>query len=39
MNIGGIPGSENPVAFVVFCILVAVVFPFELCLLRRLGWL
>ena len=39
MNIGGIPGSDNPLAFVLFCVVVVVIFPLELWLLRRLGWI
>ncbi len=38
-NIGGIPGTEDPWAFVVLCLLVVVIFPLELWVLRRLGWL
>ena len=38
-NIGGIPGTDDPWAFVVLCFLVVVIFPLELWVLRRLGWL
>ncbi len=38
-NIGGIPGADEPWAFVVFCLVVAAAFVLELWLLRRLGWL
>ena len=38
-NIGGIPGTDDPWAFVALCLLVIVIFPLELWVLRRLGWL
>jgi len=38
-NVGGIPGSDDPWAFAVLVVVIALVFPVELWVLRRLGWL
>jgi zinc transporter len=39
VNVGGIPGANAPWAFAAVCIVVALIFPLEIWLLRRLKWL
>lgn len=38
INVGGIPGSENPYGFVVACALIAAVAGFQWWIFRRLKW-
>lgn len=38
INIGGMPGVENPYAFWIFCAVMAVLLVFELALFRKLKW-
>jgi zinc transporter len=38
-NVGGIPGSDNPWAFAVVVAVILAIFPIEVWILRRLGWL
>ena len=38
INVGGIPGSENPYGFVVACALIAAVAAFQWWIFRRLKW-
>jgi zinc transporter len=38
VNVGGIPGADSPLAFIVVCVLVLAILPLEFLLLRRLGW-
>ena len=38
-NVGGIPGTGQPWAFALVCVLVVLLFPLEIYVLRRLGWL
>jgi zinc transporter len=38
-NVGGIPGTGQPWAFALVCTLVILLFPLEIYVLRRLGWL
>lgn len=38
INVGGIPGSDNPYGFVVACSLIAVVAAFQWWVFRRLKW-
>jgi zinc transporter len=37
-NVGGIPGSEDPIAFAIVLAIVLVLLPLEIVILRRLGW-
>lgn len=39
INVGGIPGAESPVGFVVFAIILALVAAAELWLFRKLKWI
>ncbi|MGI9014947.1 MAG: zinc transporter ZntB [Phycisphaerales bacterium] len=38
INIGGMPGVDNPYAFWIFCAIMSVLLIFELILFRRLKW-
>jgi zinc transporter len=38
-NVGGIPGSSEPWAFALVCLIVVLIFPLEIYILRRLNWL
>jgi zinc transporter len=38
VNVGGIPGSDNPWAFAAVVAVILTVFPLELWIFRRLGW-
>src|SRR5690606_29646425 len=38
INVGGIPGAENPWGFLIACSLIAVVALMQLILYRRLRW-
>lgn len=38
-NVGGIPGTGEPWAFALVCLVVILLFPLELYILRRLDWL
>jgi zinc transporter len=38
-NVGGIPGNTDPIAFYIVVAVVLLMFPLELWLLRKLGWL
>jgi len=38
-KVRGIPGSDNPLAFVIIVAVILVLFPIEYWVLRRLGWL
>ena len=38
INIGGMPGVDNPFAFWIFCAMMLVLLVFELILFRRLKW-
>lgn len=38
-NVGGIPGSDSPWAFAVVVGVILTIFPIEIWVLRRLGWL
>ena len=39
INIGGMPGVDNPYAFWIFCVIMAVLLVFELALFKRLKWM
>lgn len=39
INIGGIPGTENPWAFIVFCILLAIIAGGQVWLFKRMKWM
>jgi zinc transporter len=39
INIGGIPGTENPSAFTVFCILLATIAGGQIWLFKRMKWM
>lgn len=39
INIGGMPGTENPYAFWIFCALMAALLVIELLIFRKLKWL
>jgi zinc transporter len=39
INIGGMPGVDNPSAFWLFCVMIVVLLVFELILFKRLKWL
>lgn len=39
VNVGGIPGSDHPWAFALVVSLILAIFPLEIWILRRLGWL
>ena len=39
INVGGLPGTENPFAFMVVCLTLAVMAGLEVWLLRRLKWI
>jgi zinc transporter len=38
INIGGIPGAENPSAFMIFCGLLAMVVALQMIIFRKLRW-
>jgi len=38
-NVGGIPGNDQPFAFVALVALIALMFPLEIWLLKRIGWI
>lgn len=38
-NVGGIPGADDPWAFAIVVLIVALIFPLEIWVLRRLKWL
>ena len=38
INIGGIPGAENPQAFVVFCGMLALVVDLQIVIFRKMRW-
>jgi zinc transporter len=38
INVGGIPGAGNPIAFAVFCLFLAGVVSFQILLFKRLKW-
>ncbi len=38
INIGGIPGAENPQAFVVFCCMLALVVGLQIVIFRKMRW-
>jgi zinc transporter len=38
-NVGGIPGTGEPWAFALVCLIVVALFPLEIYVLRRLNWL
>ena len=38
INIGGIPGAENPQAFVVFCGMLALVVCLQIVIFRKMRW-
>jgi zinc transporter len=37
-NVGGIPGSTDPIAFYVVVAIVVLMFPLEVLILKKLGW-
>ncbi|MCF7849076.1 MAG: zinc transporter ZntB [Kiritimatiellales bacterium] len=39
INIGGIPGTDNPLAFSVFCILLATIAAGQIWLFKRMKWM
>lgn len=39
INVGGIPGTENPLAFTVFCVLLLVVAGLQVWLFKRKKWM
>lgn len=39
INVGGIPGTENPMAFWIVCILLAITVALEVVLFRKLKWI
>ncbi len=39
INVGGIPGSDSPWAFAIFCAILAVLVGVEVLILRRLRWI
>lgn len=39
INIGGIPGTENPWAFTVFCVLLALIAVGQVWIFRRMKWM
>ncbi len=39
INVGGIPGTENPWAFLVVCVFLAAVAILQVILFRRMHWL
>lgn len=38
INVGGIPGADNPVAFLVFCLVLVVIVALQILLFKRLKW-
>ncbi len=38
INVGGIPGADNPIAFMVFCIALGVVIGLQMLIFRRMKW-
>ena len=39
INVGGIPGAENPAAFLIVCLALAVLVLFQVLIFRRLRWI
>ncbi len=39
INVGGLPGTENPFAFLIVCLVLALLAGLEIWLLRRLKWI
>lgn len=39
VNVGGIPGSDSPIAFAIFCGMLAVLIVIQLILFRKMKWL
>ncbi|NQU43420.1 zinc transporter ZntB [bacterium] len=39
INVGGIPGSDSPVAFIVFCVALALIVAGEITLFKKMKWL
>jgi zinc transporter len=39
INVGGMPGVDNPWAFTVVCVILVVTAIFEVILFRRKGWI
>ena len=38
INVGGIPGADNPFAFLGFCLILTVIVTFQILLFKRLKW-
>jgi zinc transporter len=38
VNLGGIPGANNPWAFTVFCVLLGIIGICQYCIFRHLRW-
>jgi zinc transporter len=39
INVGGIPGAESPLGFVIVCVLLGLIVALEVVILRRLHWI